>query len=372
MAKKKSTEFVPAVLLLEDGTVFRGKSAGKIGTSTGEICFNTGMTGYQEIFTDPSYFGQILVMTNVHIGNYGAADADNESNNVKIAGLVCRNFSEKYSRKIGDSNLQNYLEKQSLVGIQGVDTRELVRKIRSKGAMNALISSEKKSIDELMKTLAQVPSMAGLELASKVSTAEAYDYGDGNASYKIAVMDYGVKENILRCMTERGAKLRVFPAKTPFEDVQEWAPDAYFLSNGPGDPSAMDYAVEQTKKILTTKKPVFGICLGHQILCLSQGVSTYKMHHGHRGSNHPVKNLETGHCEITTQNHGFGVSPEAILAATDVLSVTHKNLNDDTIEGIKLNDQDAFSVQYHPEASPGPHDSRYLFDQFFDLIKQNN
>ncbi|MEL7222022.1 MAG: glutamine-hydrolyzing carbamoyl-phosphate synthase small subunit [Bacteroidota bacterium] len=358
----------PAILMLEDGSVFRGHAAGKIGTTTGEICFNTGMTGYQEIFTDPSYFGQILVMTNAHIGNYGAKAEESESKNVKIAGLVCKNFTIPYHRPQAQSSIQTYSEEESLVGICDVDTRAIVRHIRNKGAMNAIISSEELDEKKLAKKLAAAPSMAGLELASQVSTKEAYTYGDENAKYRIAVLDFGVKENILRSFAQRDCYLKVFPAKTPKAELDAFQPDGYFLSNGPGDPAPMDYATDTAKAILDEEKPLFGICLGHQILAQALDIPTYKMHSGHRGINHPVKNLETGKSEITSQNHGFGVSPTAIEANTDKVEITHVNLNDETIEGIRVKGKPAFSVQYHPEANPGPHDSRYLFDQFVALM----
>ncbi|MFK8102790.1 MAG: glutamine-hydrolyzing carbamoyl-phosphate synthase small subunit [Saprospiraceae bacterium] len=358
-----------AILLLEDGTVFHGKAAGKIGTTYGEICFNTGMTGYQEIFTDPSYFGQMLVTTNAHIGNYGISNADVESDSIKISGLVCKNFNEDYSRSMADQSIQEYFEAHNLVAISDVDTRAIVRHIRSKGAMNAIVSSEILDVNTLKGKLKDIPSMKGLELASKVSTKEVYFMGDENASLKVAVLDIGVKKNILKCLVERDCYLKVFPAKTSYEEMKAWNPDGYFLSNGPGDPAAMPYAVETAKAILLADQPLFGICLGHQILALALGISTYKMHNGHRGINHPVKNVITGRSEITSQNHGFGVSQEAILANESVVEVSHKNLNDDTIEGIRVVGKKAFSVQYHPEASPGPHDSRYLFDDFIALIE---
>ncbi|MEM9992352.1 MAG: glutamine-hydrolyzing carbamoyl-phosphate synthase small subunit [Bacteroidota bacterium] len=362
---------VPAILLLEDGTVFHGKSAGKVGTTTGEICFNTGMTGYQEVFTDPSYFGQLLVATNAHIGNYGTKDAEEESEGIKIAGLICKNFTNQYSRPQADSSIQTYFEEENLVGISNVDTRALVRHIRSKGAMNGIISSETTDVTSLQKKLKKVPSMAGLELASKVSTKEAYELGDPKASHRIAVLDLGTKRNILNNFLSRDCFVKVFPAKTSYKTIKAWNPDGYFLSNGPGDPEPMTYAVETAKAILADEKPLFGICLGHQILALAMDIPTYKMHHGHRGINHPVKNIITGGCEITSQNHGFGVSPEAINANLDKIEITHVNLNDDTIEGIRVKGKPAFSVQYHPEASPGPHDARYLFDQFVQLVKDN-
>jgi len=359
---------LPAVLLLADGTICYGKAFGAIGTTTGEICFNTGMTGYQEVFTDPSYYGQILIMNTVHIGNYGVKDDDVESSNVKIRGLIGRNLEETYSRKLAKGSLEDYLKANNIVSIEGVDTRALVAHIRTKGAMNCVISSETSDVEDLKRKLATVPDMDGLELASQVSTKEAYEMGDTNSDIRIAVMDYGVKQHILQCMTDRGAYVKVFPAKTALEEVKKFNPSGYFLSNGPGDPAPMDYAIDTVKNILKENKPVFGICLGHQLLALANGIPTFKMHHGHRGLNHPVKNMVTGRCEITTQNHGFGVDPEAIKKATNI-EITHVNLNDKSIEGIRVKDKPAFSVQYHPESTPGPHDSRYLFDDFITLIK---
>ncbi len=357
-----------AVLLLEDGTVFKGQAAGVKGIGTGEICFNTGMTGYQEIFTDPSYFGQILVTTSAHIGNYGIKDSEIESDKVQIAGLVCKNFTDDYSRPIADSTIQNYFEENNIVCIHQLDTRAIVKHIRSKGAMNCLISTSEMDIDKLKEICKDIPSMNGLELASKVSTKESYTLGDEESDLRVAVLDYGTKKNILRCFTERGAFLKVFPAKTALDDLLAFNADGYFLSNGPGDPSTMHYAIETIKQLLKLGKPIFGICLGHQLLALANDIPTYKMHHGHRGINHPVKNIITGHCEVTSQNHGFGVSPQAI-DESEVVEITHVNLNDATIEGIKVKDLPVTSVQYHPEASPGPHDSRYLFDNFIETIK---
>lgn len=361
----------PAVLVLEDGTVFHGWAAGAKGTTTGEICFNTGMTGYQEIFTDPSYFGQILVATNAHIGNYGTTASETESESIKIAGLICKNFTKQYSRKQADASIQSYFENENLVAIYGVDTRAIVRHIRQKGAMNAIISSEILDVSELKAQLEKVPSMDGLELASRVSTKEPYLLGPEDAPVKVAVLDYGVKQNILNCLVERGCHLKVFPATTSFNELINWKADGYFLSNGPGDPSAMDYAVTLAKKILELDKPLFGICLGHQLLALAVDIPTFKMHHGHRGINHPVKNIRTGKCEITSQNHGFGVNPEAIQQNKETIEITHINLNDESIEGIRVRNKQAFSVQYHPEASPGPHDARYLFDEFVAMIQAN-
>jgi carbamoyl-phosphate synthase small subunit len=361
---------IPAILILADGTVCYGKAFGAIGTTSGEICFNTGMTGYQEVFTDPSYFGQILIMNNVHIGNYGVKDSDRESDNVKIRGLIGRNLEELYSRKQASGSLDEYLKANHIVSIEGVDTRALVAHIRTKGAMNCIISSEINDVKQLKKELAKVPDMAGLELASQVSTDHTYELGDSGSQARIAVLDYGVKQHILECMIKRGAYVKVFPAKTPMNELKAFNPSGYFLSNGPGDPAPMNYAVETVKEILKEEKPLFGICLGQQLLALAIGIPTFKMHHGHRGLNHPVKNLLTGKCEITTQNHGFGVDPEAIKKANHI-EITHVNLNDHSIEGIRIKGKPAFSVQYHPESTPGPHDSRYLFDEFLKLINDS-
>jgi carbamoyl-phosphate synthase small subunit len=357
-----------AILLLADGTTYYGKAFGKIGTTTGEICFNTGMTGYQEVFTDPSYYGQIIIMNNVHVGNYGVKQSDVESDSIKIQGLIGRNLEELYSRKQAEGSLDEYLKKNGIVSIEDVDTRALVTHIRTCGAMNCIISSEILDVEKLKAELAKVPSMDGLELASKVSTEKPYEQGDPNSPIKIAVIDYGVKQNILTCMTSRGAYVKVFPASATVSDMKEFNPNGYFISNGPGDPAAMEYAVNTLKDILAEDKPVFGICLGHQLLALANNIPTYKMHHGHRGLNHPVKNVISGKCEITTQNHGFGVDPEAVRNNPDI-EITHVNLNDDSIEGIRMKGKPAFSVQYHPESFPGPHDSRYLFDEFIEMMK---
>lgn len=356
-----------ALLLLEDGTLFEGAAFGAIGTATGEICFNTGMTGYQEVFTDPSYYGQVLIMNTAHIGNYGAKDTDVESDSVKISGLICKTIADKYSRPLADDSLESYLKKNNIVAIDEIDTRALVSHVRTKGAMNCIISSEISDVELLKQRLAEVPSMEGLELSSLVSTKSTYEIGDANSDKRIAVLDFGVKKNILNCMVERGAFLKVFPAKTSFEECEQFNPSAYFISNGPGDPATMDYAIETVKSILKSDKPLFGICLGHQILALANGAKTYKMHHGHRGLNHPVMNLQTGKSEISTQNHGFAVDKDSISSLENV-EITHINLNDETLEGIRIKNKKAFSVQYHPEATPGPHDSRYLFDDFMNMF----
>ena len=358
-----------AILLLEDGTIINGTAFGKIGTTTGELCFNTGMTGYQEVFTDPSYYGQVLIMNSVHTGNYGVFNADVESDSVKVKGVIGRNLEEKFSRFMADDSLQTYFEKQHVVAINGVDTRALVEHVRQKGAMNCIISSEIFDIELLKVHLHAIPSMNGLELASVISTQETYTFGDEKSKIKVAVLDVGIKKNILNCFVERGVFVKVFNAKTSFQEMEKFSPDGYFISNGPGDPAPMGYAIETVKNILASQKPLFGICLGHQLLALANGIPTFKMHHGHRGLNHPVKNIITGKSEITTQNHGFGVDADAIKNS-DYIEITHLNLNDNSIEGLRVKNKNAFSVQFHPEATPGPHDSRYLFDDFVAMMKK--
>jgi carbamoyl-phosphate synthase small subunit len=358
-----------AYLLLEDGLLVEGSAIGKIGTTGGEICFNTGMTGYQEIYTDPSYYGQIIVNTTAHIGNYGALDAEQESAATKIAGVVVNDFADQYSRIEAKESLQQYLERNQVVGISDVDTRMLVRYIRNKGAMNALISSVL-TPDQMKEELKKVPSMNGLELSSRVSTKEPYFIGSPEAKFKVAALDLGIKKNILRNLAARGCYIKVFPAKTPHHEMAAWNPDGYFISNGPGDPAVMDYAIKTVTDVVASDKPVFGICLGHQLLALSCGISTYKMHHGHRGLNHPVKNMISGKGEMTSQNHGFAVNEKDVDKNPQV-EVTHLHLNDNTIMGLRLKDKKAFSVQYHPEASPGPHDSNYLFDEFVTMMREN-
>ncbi|QXP59845.1 glutamine-hydrolyzing carbamoyl-phosphate synthase small subunit [Olleya sp. HaHaR_3_96] len=357
-----------ALILLEDGTIFHGKAVGKEGSAFGEVCFNTGMTGYQEIFTDPSYYGQLMVTTNAHIGNYGVNDNEVESDSIKISGLICKNFSYDFSRVDSNGSLEDFLNKNNLLAISDVDTRALVSYIRDNGAMNAVISTEVDNIDKLKAQLAEIPTMNGLELASKVSTKEPYFVGDENAPIKIAALDIGIKKNILRNFVKRDAYVKVFPYNSSFEELSAWNPDGYFLSNGPGDPEPLVEAQALAKEIISRDLPLFGICLGHQVIALANGISTYKMHNGHRGINHPVKNLITGKGEITSQNHGFAVNREEAEAHPD-LEITHLHLNDDTVAGLKMKSKNVFSVQYHPEASPGPHDSSYLFDQFISNIK---
>ena len=357
-----------AILLLEDGKIFEGKAAGKIGTTTGEICFNTGMTGYQEIFTDPSYFGQIVVMNNVHVGNYGVEASEVESDSIKISGMICKKFNNGFSRKRAQQSLQDYFVNDGVVAISDVDTRAIVRYIRDKGAMNCIISSENTDIESLKLLLAKVPKMEGLELSSKVATKTTYDFGEPTSKYKVAVLDFGVKKNILRSLADRNCFLKVFPLKSSLQDILAFSPDGIMLSNGPGDPSVMTGEIALIKQLVESGIPIFGICLGHQLLAESQGISTYKMHAGHRGINHPVKNIITGKSEITSQNHGFTISLDDI-SKNDNIEITHLNLNDNTVEGIRIKNKPVFSVQYHPEACPGPLDSRYLFDDFVTNLK---
>jgi carbamoyl-phosphate synthase small subunit len=360
-----------ATLLLADGTVFYGSLIGAPGTNGGEICFNTGMTGYQEIYTDPSYTGQIVVTSTSHIGNYGVHPEEVESNHPCVAGIVVNSFSEVFSRLDASGSLQEYLVNAGITGIADIDTRKLVRHLRDRGAMNAIISSEYEGdLTGLAAALAKVPDMNGLELSSQVCTQEPYFFGEANAPIKVACLDFGIKKNILRNLASRGVYCKVFPAKTSLQEMEKWGPDGYFLSNGPGDPAVMDYAVSTVTQILSTGKPVFGICLGHQLIAASVGIPTYKMHHGHRGLNHPIKNLTSGKSEITSQNHGFNVVREAAEQCAQV-EITHVHLNDHTVAGIRLKNKPAFSVQYHPESSPGPHDSRYLFDDFVSLMNKN-
>lgn len=359
----------PAKLALSDGTVVKGHAVGHIGITGGELCFNTSMTGYQEIFTDPSYYGQLMMMTYPHIGNYGTQPRDDEARKVMVAGIICRAFSHEYSNTMADRSLQEYLEDNKITGISGVDTRKLVRHVREKGVMNAVISSTEMDDEKLVQMAKDWDDMEGLELATKVTRAEAQTV-NGKDDYRVAAFDYGIKQNIINNLNQRGCTLRIFPAKTSVDEIKEWKADGYFFSNGPGDPTATaEYALEAVNYAKETGKPIFGICLGHQLMALSEGLKTTKMFVGHRGANQPVKNLETGLVEISTQNHGFAVDEDSL--DEKIAEVTHINLNDGTIEGLKFKNFPGFSVQYHPEASPGPHDSAYLFDRFIDMMKEH-
>ena len=356
-----------AVLLLEDGRVFTGKPFGHIGQTIGEVCFNTGMSGYQEILTDPSYCKQIVTMTSPHIGNYGVNGEDIESKHIQVSGFVIKEETLIPSNWRSVQSIGDYLNEQKIVGIQSIDTRALTLHIRNQGAMNGIISSTSVNIDNLKSKLSKAPSMNGLDLAKEVTTNKKFRWTKENNSsnYSVAAIDYGIKHNILRLLESHSCDVTVFPAKTTSQDIIDFNPDGIFLSNGPGDPSAVTYGISMVKDLLG-KKPIFGICLGHQILALALGAKTFKLKFGHRGINHPVKNLQTGAVEITSQNHGFAVDLESL--PSNVIP-THVNLNDNTSEGIRCNDIPAFSVQYHPESSPGPHDSRYLFNDFINMMK---
>jgi carbamoyl-phosphate synthase small subunit len=380
--KFKANKNLNAVLCLSDGTFFFGKGVGKKGETHGEICFNTAITGYQEILTDPSYAGQIINFTFPHIGNVGCNNDDNEAQKVFCHGLVIREDITQDSNFRSKSHLNTWLIKHGLTGISGIDTRALTRTIRTKGAGNVIIAfvAEGKELDtkKLTAKIAKLPTLNGMELCSKVSTKKSYkwksktiDFAKTAAKkfthgYNVVVMDYGVKENILNCLADHGFKITVLPAQSSFAEISKHKPDGVFLSNGPGDPFATSqYAAPVIRKILENKIPIFGICMGHQLLSIAAGLSTTKMFQGHRGANHPVKNLKKGVVEITSQNHGFCVPQENMPSN---IEVTHISLFDNTIEGIRLKNRPAFSVQYHPESSPGPHDSRYLFEQFIELI----
>jgi carbamoyl-phosphate synthase small subunit len=357
-----------AILFLEDGLFFKGKSLGSLGETSGEVCFNTGMTGYQEILTDPSYAKQMIVMCSPHIGNYGTNESDVESSNIYASGFIIKNESLSPSNWRSSSSLEEFLKSNKVVGIQDIDTRALTIHIRNNGSMKGIISTNDFDIDSLAKKIKDIPSMEGLDLAKEVSRKEKTTLCSvDNPKYKIAAIDYGMKSNIYDILLEKNAEVTIFPASVTAEEVLKYNPDGIFLSNGPGDPSAVSYGIEAVKKLLGTK-PIFGICLGHQILALALEAKTFKMKFGHRGINQPVKNLKNNKIEITSQNHGFAVSNDSL--ASNII-VTHTHLNDNTIAGIECEDMNAYSVQYHPEASPGPHDSRYVFKKFFNMMDSN-
>lgn len=369
-----------AILLLEDGTVFEGNSFGAKAQKCGEVVFNTSMTGYQEILTDPSYNEQIITMTYPLIGNYGINQSDQESRRVFASGFIVKENCPYPSNWRSKSSLGEYLKKNNVVGLEGIDTRKLVKHIRTKGAMRGIISSTDLNINNLKEKLQNYPGLVGRDIVKNITTKKTYNWNDGVADvltdserrdekkYKVVAFDFGIKHNILRLLCSHGCKVKVVPATTSAKEVLSLKPDGVFLSNGPGDPAPLSYAIETVKNLLG-KLPLFGICLGHQILGLALGGQTYKLKFGHRGANHPVKNLLTGSIEITTQNHGFCVDIDS-LKGKDV-ELTHINLNDNTLEGIRSEKLSAFSVQYHPEASPGPHDSNYLFENFIKLMSRH-
>lgn len=357
-----------AILYLEDGLFFKGKSLGSLGETSGEVCFNTGMTGYQEILTDPSYAKQMVVMCSPHIGNYGTNESDVESSNIYASGFIIKSESLSSSNWRSSSSLEEFLQSKKVIGIQDIDTRALTIHIRNNGSMKGIISTDDFDINSLAEKIKNVPSMEGLDLAKEVSRKEKTTLCNvDNPKYKIAAIDYGMKSSIYDILLDNDAEVTIFPASVSSEEILNYSPDGIFLSNGPGDPSAVSYGIETVKKLLGLK-PMFGICLGHQILALALEAKTFKMKFGHRGINQPVKNLKTNKIEITSQNHGFAVSND-LLASN--ITVTHTHLNDDTIAGIACEDIQAYSVQYHPEASPGPHDSRYVFDKFFKMMDSN-
>jgi carbamoyl-phosphate synthase small subunit len=361
----------PAFVLLEDGTWFAGTSPRPIEPAFGEVVFTTNITGYQETFTDPSYLGQIVVMTAPMIGNYGVNPADPESGAPQIAGVVVRELSRTYSNWRAEGDLESYLKAAQIPILEGVDTRRLTRHLRTVGVMRGVIAAGQAPSDEARAALEACPSMEGLDLASRVTTAERYQWGNPRAPNHIVAYDFGIKRNILRLFDDAGCRVTVVPASTPAEAVLELEPDGVFLSNGPGDPDAIEYAPGTIKAIAEREVPMFGICLGHQLLGLTFGAQTVKMPYGHRGGNHPVREIETGRILITSQNHGFAVQgSEREIPGAPGLEVTHVNLNDGTVEGLRHRELPVFAVQYHPEAAPGPHDARPLFEQFMETVRK--
>ena len=356
-----------AVLYLENGAYFEGAAFGAVGERLGEVVFNTSMTGYQEILTDPSYAGQIVVMTQPEIGNYGINAEDTESRQPFVRGFVVRECSQIFSNWRAESSLNDYLLEHQICGIAGLDTRALVRLIREVGAMRGVISSVESSVDDLRRKVLSHPTMAGSDFVKEVTTDHMQRWQGRESSFKVVAMDFGIKTNILRSLAKRGCDVTVVPASTSAEEILDMNPEGIFLSNGPGDPEPLNYVVKNVRKLIG-QKPIFGICLGHQIIGLALGGKTFKLKFGHRGANHPVKNLLTSRVEITSQNHGFAVDPDT-LSDVDVIQ-THVNLNDQTMEGLRHRSLPLFSVQYHPEASPGPHDSYYLFDDFVAMMHQ--
>jgi carbamoyl-phosphate synthase small subunit len=374
-----------AILALEDGTWFQGVSAGAPGHTEGEVVFNTSMSGYQEVLTDPSYAGQIVTMTAPQIGNYGVAATDVESERPQVAGFVMRDPSPVSSNWRAEGTLRDYLTRHNIVAIGDIDTRALTKRLRSSGVMRGMIATGTVDPAALIEKARQIAHMEGSDLVKDVTCAEAYDFKTSladavvEASYgiaplrrarrplRVAAYDYGIKFNILRRLAAHGCQVRVFPASTPAAELLAWKPDGIFLSNGPGDPAAVTYAIDNIKDIAKSDVPTFGICLGHQLMGLALGAKTYKLKFGHRGGNHPVKQLDSGAIEITSQNHGFAVDPDSLPSN---VKVTHLNLYDGTVEGLRHTDKPIFSVQYHPEASPGPHDADYLFEEFLDEMEK--
>jgi len=374
-----------AVLALEDGTWYQGVSAGAPGQTEGEVVFNTSMSGYQEVLTDPSYAGQIVTMTAPQIGNYGVTETDVESGKPQVAGFVMRDPSPVSSNWRSQGTLRDYLTRNNIVAIGDIDTRALTKKLRSGGVMRGMIATGTVDPNQLIEKARQIPHMEGSDLVKDVTCKEAYDFETSladavtDASFgvpplrrakrplRVAAYDFGIKLNILRRLAAHGCQVRVFPASTPAAELLAWKPDGIFLSNGPGDPAAVTYAIDNIRQIADTGVPTFGICLGHQLMGLALGAKTYKLKFGHRGGNHPVKQLDSGAVEITSQNHGFAVDPDSLPSN---VRVTHLNLYDGTVEGLRHTDKPIFSVQYHPEASPGPHDADYLFQEFLDEMEK--
>ena len=372
-----------ATLLLEDGTRFSGTAFGATGATAGEVVFNTALTGYQEILTDPSYRGQIVTMTCPHIGNTGINPIDMESGRVQAAGFIVRDLCDAPSSWRSEDTLDGWLREAGVIGLAGIDTRALVRRLRVTGVMRGALLTGEASHEALEARLASEPSMEGRDLVVEVSAQAPYLWREGtrpmdgspaplldttNRRFRVVAYDYGIKRNILRLLVDHGCEVVVVPATTPAEEALGYEPDGVFLSNGPGDPAAVTYAIEATRALLAQRMPIFGICLGHQILAHALGGSTFKLRFGHRGGNQPVHDLTTGRVEITSQNHGFAVRPESLPAGVEV---SHINLNDGTVAGLRHTEWPAFSVQYHPEASPGPHDAAYLFKRFTDLMEAN-